>query len=289
MNNGIQPVMITVAPNGSRVRKSDHPGVPISPAEIAAEVVDCSRAGASIAHIHARAPDQSPSYSVEIFQEIIERTREHSDIALQLSLGTRGFTADQAVAPLVLNPEMVSLPLRIDPLDIAQARSTLHAMTAKVSASGAVPEMSIYDDEMLDTALELIESGLVTKPYCFGLVLANPVSFESGAQKMMSLVSRLPPGAHWWCAKGGRYQLELSALAISLGGHVRVGLEDSIFDFGSPNPAPDNAAMVRRIRDLCTALGRPVATAEQVRTMLASHFFAAEQVSSVSLKRTETL
>lgn len=263
-----KPVIITVAPNGARLRTTDHPQVPISPEEIAVTVVECMQAGASIAHLHARAPDQSPTHDIEVFREIVARVRDHSDIVLQLSLGTRGFTADQAVAPLALLPEMVSLPLRLDGSDTGRAKTLIHAMAGKVMASGSIPEMSVYDEAMLDTALELIDAREVRPPFCFGLVLGEPDSFEAGARKLMDLAARLPSDAHWWCAKGGRYQLELRALSIALGGHVRVGLEDSILDFDGSRHAPSNAHLVRRIAELCKVLGRPVATAKQTRTML---------------------
>ncbi|WP_237173701.1 3-keto-5-aminohexanoate cleavage protein [Paracandidimonas lactea] len=262
------PVIITVAPNGARVRTADHPQVPISPESIADTVAECLQAGAAIAHLHARAPDESPAHDVDTFREIVIRVRARAETVLQLSLGTRGFTVEQAVAPLSLQPEMVSLPLRLEGPDIAHAKAALDAMAAKVAASGAIPEMSVYNEAMLETALALIDAGAVQKPYCFGLILGAPDSFEAGARKLMNLAARLPQGAYWWCAKGGRYQLELSALAIALGGHVRVGFEDSVLDVDGSRQAPGNAYLVQRIADLCKALGRPVATAAQTRTML---------------------
>jgi len=175
MPSDLAPVMITVAPNGSRIRSTDHPKVPVSPQAIAATIEACVLAGASIAHIHARAADESPTHEVSVFREIVDETRRRCDAVLQLSLGTRGFTPEQAVAPLALFPEMVSLPLRLNGPDPGEAKRMVHAMAAKVHASAAIPEMSIYDEAMLDTALELIEAGLVRPPYCFGLVLARRI------------------------------------------------------------------------------------------------------------------
>ena len=268
MQESPKPVVISIAPNGARVRTTDHPRVPVSPSAIAATVAECMRAGASIAHLHARAPDGSPTHDIETFRAIVARVREQTDIVLQLSLGTRGFTAEQAVAPLALSPEMVSLPLRLEGPDAADAKATIRAMAQEVTASSAIAEMSVYDEAMLETALELVDAGDVRGPLCFGLVLGEPASFEAGARKLMDLAARLPADAHWWCLKGGRYQLELRALSIALGGHVRVGLEDSTLDFDGRRQAPDNAYLVRRIAQLCEALGRPIATAAQTRAML---------------------
>jgi 3-keto-5-aminohexanoate cleavage enzyme len=106
-----QPVMIMVAPNGARGMKRDNAALPISPKEIADDVVRCAAAGSSIAHLHARNPDGSPTQSIEVFREIADRIRERCDIVLQISLGTIGFTVEQAIEPVALKPEMVSLPL----------------------------------------------------------------------------------------------------------------------------------------------------------------------------------
>jgi 3-keto-5-aminohexanoate cleavage enzyme len=78
------PVMIMVAPNGARALKKDNPATPISPKEIAEEVIRCAKAGASIAHLHARQEDGQPTQSIEVFREIADRIREHSDIVLQI-------------------------------------------------------------------------------------------------------------------------------------------------------------------------------------------------------------
>src|SRR3954451_514431 len=110
--NSKQPVMIMVAPTGARILKQHNPAVPISPAEIADEIIRCGEAGASIAHVHARRADGQPTQDLPVFREIVERVRERSDILLQLSLGTIGFTVDQALEPIALDPEMVSFPLR---------------------------------------------------------------------------------------------------------------------------------------------------------------------------------
>ena len=91
----IRPVMIMVAPNGARGLKKDNPALPISPQEIADEVVRCAAAGASIAHLHARNPDGSPTQSIDTFREIADRIRDRCDIVLQISLAGKEQTDRQ--------------------------------------------------------------------------------------------------------------------------------------------------------------------------------------------------
>jgi 3-keto-5-aminohexanoate cleavage enzyme len=262
------PVMIMVAPNGARALKKDHPATPITPREIAEDVIRCAGAGASIAHIHARAPDGEPTQSIEVFREIVERIREKSDIVLQISLGTRGFTIEQAVEPVALKPEMVSLPLEAYQTDDAAAHDGVRRMAMHIRDHGVRPELSVYDDRMLEGALALVGAGVVETPAFFGLVIRDPESMNEGAAKLMQLTQALPSGSPWWVSRGGRFGLALRAFAIGLGGHVRVGFEDSVLDFDTRQLAQSNAHLVERVATLCSVLGRPVATPVDARASL---------------------
>lgn len=268
MSAGNAPVMIMVAPNGARSLKKDNPAVPIVPKEIAETVIDCAKAGASIAHIHARRPDGEPTQSIEVFREIVDRIREKSDIVLQISLGTKGFTPEEAVEPVALRPEMVSLPLDAYQTDDAAAKDGVKRMAVLIRDHGVRPELSVYDDRMLDGALGLIREGAIKTPAFFGLIIREPASVKDGATKIMALADALPAGSPWWVARGGRFGLELRSFAIGLGGHVRVGFEDSVSDFDMSGLAPSNAYLVERITKLCAALGRRAATPAETRAAI---------------------
>jgi 3-keto-5-aminohexanoate cleavage enzyme len=259
------PVMIMVAPNGAYAGRADNPATPISPQEISDEVIRCAQAGASIAHLHARDTEGRPTQSLAVFREIVERIREKSDIVIQISLGTPGFTVDQALEPVVLKPEMVSLPLVAFMNGDARAQGLVRQMAERIRDAGVRPELSVYSDAMLQGALGLIEAGAVLSPAAFGLIMKDPASMRAGAGHLMGLAEALPAHAQWFFAKGGKYGLGLRSLAIELGGHVRVGFEDSVRDFGETRLAPGNAYLVERIATLCAALGRPVATAKEAR------------------------
>jgi 3-keto-5-aminohexanoate cleavage enzyme len=264
------PVMIMVAPTGASAQKKDNPATPVTPREIADEVIRCAEAGASIAHIHARQPDGKPTQSIEVYREIVDRIRERTDIVLQISLGTRGFTVEQAVEPVELRPEMVSLPLDAYQGDDAAAHDGVRRMAIHIRDHGVRPELSVYDERMLNGALGLIREGSIEMPAFFGLIVRDPPSMEQGAAKLMALAEALPPGSEWWVARGGRFGLPLRSFAIGLGGHVRVGFEDSVLDFDMVRPASSNAYLVERIACLCSALGRPVATAAEARAVVLS-------------------
>jgi 3-keto-5-aminohexanoate cleavage enzyme len=259
------PVMIMVAPNGARGLKTDNPALPISPKEIADDIVRCAGEGASIAHLHARNPDGTPTQSIDVFREIVDRIRERCDIVLQISLGTIGFTVDEALEPVVLKPEMVSLPLDAFRGNDKQAQDGVRKMASHIRNHAVRPELSVYDDAMLGGALNLIESGSIESPACFGLILRDPESMKAGLTRMIALADLLPLDALWWVARGGKFGLGLRAAAVELGGHVRVGFEDSVLDFDQSRLAPSNACLVERIAGLCAVLGRNVATTAQAR------------------------
>ncbi len=265
---GTAPVMIMVAPTGASAQKKDNPAVPITPREIAEEVIRCAEAGASIAHVHARQPDGKPTQSIEVYREIVDRIRERSDIVLQISLGTKGFTVEQAVEPVELRPEMVSLPLDAYQGDDPAAKDGVRRMAVHIRDHGVRPELSVYDDRMLEGALGLIREGAIVTPAFFGLIIRDPASVKAGATRIMALADALPAGSPWWVARGGRFGLDLRSFAIGLGGHVRVGFEDSVSDFDMSALAPSNAYLVERIATLCSALGRRAASAAEARAAI---------------------
>lgn len=264
------PLMIMVAPNGARLLKSTNPATPISPAEIAADVLACARAGASIAHLHARAPDGQPSDDVAIFRDIVERIRAHSDIVLQLSLGTIGFTVDQALVPLALAPEMVSFPMRSFNEADGAIPADIREMAQRIRAAGVTPELDVASAATVEGANRLIAEGLVASPICFGINVKEPATMREGTHTLLDLTAQVPDQAQWWITKGGKHGLGLRGLAIEMGGHVRSGFEDSYRAFGSDDLAPSNASQIERVAKLSLALGRPVATPADVRRFLAS-------------------
>jgi 3-keto-5-aminohexanoate cleavage enzyme len=263
-----KPLMIMVAPNGARLLKDKNPATPVTPAEIAADVLACARAGASMAHIHARAPDGQPSDDVDVYREIVERIREHSDIVLQLSLGTIGFSVDQALAPLALRPDMVSFPMRNFNEANGQIPADIQEMAVRIKASGVTPELDVAGEPTIAGAKRLIEEGHVNTPLCIGINVKEPETMHEGAGSLLGLTSHLPAHAQWWICKGGKHALGLRALAIELGGHVRTGFEDGYMDFEGKGLAPSNASLVERVARLSEAMGRSIATAADVRSYL---------------------
>ena len=261
------PVMIMVAPTGSKSMKKDNAAIPISPAEIAEDVIRCARAGACIAHLHARDVSGRPTQESAVFGEAIQRIREESDIVIQISLGSPGFTVEEAIAPLVLDPEMVAFPLRAfaDAAIGSGVPESVEEMARAVHATRSITELDIVDQESRSGVDVVLESGLVRSPVAFGVNVQNPKVMREGIGHLLSLTEGLPEGHAWWLMKGGPCMPGLSALAAELGGHIRVGLEDSIHGFDGTAHDASNVTLVKHAVGLCEALGRPIATPADVR------------------------
>ena len=254
-------IVVMVAPTGSRYMKADHPEIPLSPREIAEDVAACVEAGASVAHLHARGPDGRSTQDPEVYREIIERIRERTDVVIQLSIGAKGFTVDEALRPLVLEPEMASLPMR----NVATQPDDVLQMAAAMKQRRVVPSIDGSSLAMFEAVGALRRDGVFADPLCLGFILGEPATLDEAQARLQSFAAAAPAGAMWWCAKGGAFAAEVAATAVLMGGHLRAGLEDVVPTPGAP--AVGNVELVRRVVDIARAQGRPTATAAEVRAM----------------------
>lgn len=262
------PNIICIAPLGAWCSRQDHPAVPLTPLEIAEAVIDCARAGASIAHVHARNPDGSPTQDLAIYREIHDRIRSGCDIIVQLSTGTRGMTVEQALEPVSLAPEMASLALRdVGPEQGTDLQGRIEAMAKAMLSGGVCPEFDASDAAMIARLLKTHAAVPQLGNLSVGLFLKDAVSPQQAVAHITDLSTSLPDGSHWWAAKGGKNHALVQSLALGLGGHCRVGFEDGLLGVDG-NPARSNAELVERVASLGTLMGRPPATPQQARTIL---------------------
>lgn len=263
-----QPNIICVAPLGAWCSRADHPAVPLTPEEIAETVADCARAGASIAHLHARDAAGNPTQNLATYREIHDRITARCDIIVQLSTGTRGMTVAQALEPVGLAPEMASLALRdVGPQQGPDVQARIEEMAAAMMAQGVCPEFDASDAGMIDRLSQVCRALPDLRQPCVGLFLKDEVGAEAAAHHILDLATRLPAGSHWWAAKGGAHHALVQTLALGLGGHCRVGFEDSLTGVDG-QPVASNAELVARVAALGAAVGRPAATPAQARAIL---------------------
>jgi 3-keto-5-aminohexanoate cleavage enzyme len=268
------PCIITVAITGSVPRKKDNPAVPISVAEQVESTHAAYEAGAALVHVHVRNEDETPSSDPERFAALQEGIRRHCpDIIIQFSTGGRGRALEQRGAMLHLKPDMASLAtgsVNFPTIVYENPPDFVRTLARQMRDLGVKPEIEVFDLAMLYNTADLVAEGLILPPphvqFVFGVKHALPARRDILEFEVAKL-KELLPAATWTAAGIGRHQLEVNHWALEMGGHCRTGLEDNV-RWDRNRLAPSNAALVKRVAELCAQHGRPVATASQARAML---------------------
>jgi uncharacterized protein (DUF849 family) len=283
--------IITCAVTGSLTRPEQHPGLPITPEQIANAAIDAAKAGAAIAHIHVRDPKTgAPSMALELYREVVERIRgSATDLIINLTTGPGGrfipsdddpkvaapgsnlTTPERRVEHVVaLKPEICSLDLNTMWFGNAVVINTPRNATIMAKAireAGVMPELEVFDSGDLQLAHQLLADGVLARPPLFQVVLGIRNGFPATPATLLYATSLLPDDARWAAMGIGRMEFPIVAQAFLLGGHVRVGLEDNLY-VRKGELAPSNAALVERAATLIELLGGSVATPAEARSIL---------------------
>lgn len=264
-------LILTAAIVGAEITREQTPYLPITAQEIADEAARCREAGAAVIHLHVRNDDGTPTQSRERFAEAIDRIRAKTDCILQVSTGGAiGMSIDERAQPLSCRPEMATLncgTLNFGDDVFVNTRPQIRDLAARLRASGAVAELECYEVGHLEEALLLAEKDLITKPLHFQFVMGVPGGIGANESNLRYLVSRVPEGATWAVAGVGRYQQPLTELAMQLGGHARVGLEDNIY-LSKGVLSEGSAPLVARARDYALRIGRTPVSPSRAREIL---------------------
>ncbi|RVT87021.1 3-keto-5-aminohexanoate cleavage protein [Rhodobacteraceae bacterium CCMM004] len=269
-----KPCIICVAITGSVARKENNPAVPITVAEQVESTQEAFEAGASIAHLHVRNDDQSPSSDPERFARLKEGIEAHCPgMIVQFSTGGRSGAGKVRGGMLPLAPDMASLtvgsnnfPNRVyeNPPDLVDW------LAGEMKTYGIKPEIEAFDLSHIVHAARMAEDGRLAAPlyvqFVMGVKNAMPPD-EEIFDFYVATLKRFAPDAEWCGAGIGAAQLTLNEWCITRGGHCRTGMEDNV-RLDRETLAPSNAALVARTAELCARHGRPVATPAEARRIL---------------------
>jgi uncharacterized protein (DUF849 family) len=272
------PLLINACLTGMVSAKDRNPHVPISPDEIIRDAIAVAAAGASIVHIHARAPDGTPTWDPDVYREIITGIRKAAPgLVICASTSGRLWSAREKRAAVLMlegdaRPDMGSLTL--GSLNFSRAASTnppedILFLLDTMHTLGIKPEFEIFDLGMADYLRLLVVEGRVQPPVYTNILLGNRGTADADALNLAYLVSRLPPGTAWAACGIGKHQHPMNSLALAMGGHVRIGLEDNLYMNSETKELATNPALVRRIVDAAAALGRLPMTPAETRSLLA--------------------
>ncbi|MCP3445100.1 3-keto-5-aminohexanoate cleavage protein [Bradyrhizobium sp. CCGUVB14] len=271
----MNPVVVAVAITGSVPRKKDNPAVPILPSEQIESTQRAFEAGATLAHIHVRNDDETPSSDPERFALVQQGIRKHCpDMIVQFSTGGRGRDPSARGSSLYLKPDMASLStgsVNFPTIVYENSAALVDTLATGMKTNGIRPEIEIFDLSHLHGARRLIEAGLMdARPhvqFVMGVKNAMPAD-EHVLDILLAELKRLIPRATWTAAGIGRHQAEVMDWALKRGADaVRTGLEDNV-RIDKTRLAASNAELVTIAAEAVTRHGRRVATAAEARSLL---------------------
>ncbi len=280
------PAVITCSISGSIANRRQCPAIPYTPSEYAAEARRIVDEGGVHIHIHARQPDGTPSYEVEDFSAISDAIRAEIGEAaiINFSTGAVGVPVAKRIAYLeACRPAVAALNMGsmnyakysrsrrdfvfkfvfVNPFDeIIELLQAMRRLDIK-------PEHECFDLGHVGALHPLLDMGLVEPPLHADFVMGVVGGVPASARNLAAMADNLPVGTHHWGVIGiGREQWMLVAAALTLGGSIRVGLEDNFY-LPSGAMARSNGELIAKARQMTQDAGRRPATVHEARRLLA--------------------
>ncbi len=270
----MEKLIITAAITGSRITREITPHIPITPAEIVQSAYECWQAGASIVHIHVRYPNTGQgTQDVEVFRQVVEPLREKADLILCLTtsgIPGRNLPTEERLAPVDLKPELASFDagsINLGSTVFINSPEFLDRAAEKMREKGVKPEIEIFDLGMIINSLRMRDQGKLDEPLHFQFVLGTPWGAPATPKSFLHLQEHIPQNSTWSIIGIGKGHLPMSMMALVMGGHIRVGLEDNVY-YSKGVLAETNAQFVERIVRIAREYGREIATPAEAREIL---------------------
>lgn len=283
-------VILTCAVTGGSDIIDKHPGLPSSPAEIAAAAVEAAKAGAAVTHIHVREPETgAPSRDMALYQETAQLIRDSGvDVLLNITTGMGGDLVPSEGDPAVGGPgtDMISAAERVAHIErirpeicsldcgsfnyaataYVATMDMLRESAARIRRAGVKPELEVFELGHIWQAKQLMAENIVGPDAFFQLCMGIPYGAEATTANMVAMHQALPPGVTWGAFGIGRQEMPMVAQSVIMGGNARVGLEDNIYL--EKGVLADNAVLVNRAREIIERLGARLLNADQARRKL---------------------
>lgn len=281
-------VVITVATTGGLHGREANPALPEQPRDIIQNFRDCYDAGATVAHMHVRDPRGVTTSDLDVYGEVIDGvmtrcpgmiTQVGNGIGLRYETPGeegKGFTLEERMNLININPQPDQLTLNLGTFHFDHKNTEFLFSNSKkwnaeflagCTSRGIRNELEVYDLSHIQNALDLVERGALTPPLHFSFVLGIKGGIPPTPANLLAMLDALPEGSSWQVVSIGKVQLPLSVMALSMGGNIRVGMEDNVY-YGPGQLAVSNAQLVERAVRLVRELGREVATPEEARELM---------------------
>jgi 3-keto-5-aminohexanoate cleavage enzyme len=279
------PVVITCSISGAIANREQCPAIPYTPAEYAAEARRIVDEGGVMIHIHARTPAGAPSYEIEDFQAITEAIRAEvgNAVIVNYSTGTVGVPVEKRVAYLrACHPEVAALNMgSMNYAKYSRSRrdfvfkmvftnpfEEIMELLEAMNELDIKPEHECFDIGHVGSLEPLIHMKLLKTPLHVDCVMGVTGGIPPTARNLAAMVDNLPPDSHWGVIGISRNQWMLVAAALTLGGSIRVGLEDNLY-LPNGEMARSNGELIAKARQMTEDIGRRPASVQEARAMLA--------------------
>lgn len=291
-------VIITAAITGGIHGKWANPALPLTAEEQAQAALECYEAGASIVHIHVRGDDGQNTPDLKYYGKTVKQIGEKCPILRQIGNGIGAkvvehkFTTKSGKKRVTTEIVQPSLEERLNLINI-EPEPEMHTINAgsfefrtpyggslflnpqdfnrkyikRCNKKGFGIEIEVYDSSHITNVLEFVETGLLTPPLHFSLVLGIKGGAEANPANLLRMVDQIPEGSTWQVVTVGKFNLRTTVMAMCMGGNVRTGLEDTIY-YGKGELAKGNAQLVKRMVRIAKEIGREIATVEEAKEIL---------------------
>jgi len=283
--------ILTAAITGNLMTPEISPHLPVTPEQIARQALDAADAGAAIVHLHVRDPETAKgSMRLDLYEELVARIRaENTDVLLNLTTGEGGrfIPSDddpQVAAPgstlcvpekrvahvEALRPDICTLDFNTmwsGQASVINAPRNLEIMAGRIYDAGVKPEIEIFDSGDLHMVKDFVARGVLKTPLMVQMVLGVRFGAVANPATMAYLVSQLPEGTEWAAFGIGRAAFPMLAQAWLLGGHIRIGMEDTAH-IAKGQHCESNAQLVEKAARIIGDLGGALATPDEARSIL---------------------
>jgi len=270
---GSHGTLITVAPTGAEHAKADVPNLPVSLDELVSTAKDCERVGASMIHVHIRGADTRPTLDLGLLKETVAALRAETELVVQLSTG--GAVTDpeeNRLRVLEAGPDSASCTMGTVNFgdDVFMNRwEFIVELHQRMRDRGIVPEYEIFDLGQLTSLRRLLDQhGLPAGGHVHvDLVMGVPGGMPGDTETLAAALRAIPDGATFSATGIGRSSIPVMFAALSAGGHLRVGMEDTV-SYARGERVRDNAQLVARASGLARIAQRPPLPSDEVRKLL---------------------
>ena len=280
--NDPDKVIISAALTGALTTRDQCEAIPYTPEEIAEDAAAAREAGASVAHIHARTENGSPTFSTETYQEIYDEVRDRTDILINFSTGALHEPVEtRAEYVREVKPDIAALNMGsmnyakysedredfVFDMVFENPFDEIRELLTTMQDNGVKPELECFDTGHIGNIRPILQKGELDTPLHFSLIMGVLGGIPATVENLAHQVRQLPDDANWQVIGISKDQWPLVGAALSMGGNVRVGLEDNFY-VEEGKMADGNAELVEKAARMARDIGREPATPDEARDIM---------------------